>query len=537
MWNQLFKYGRGNPIRSALAVAALAAALAVLCADTLLARPIRTWAERTINASLKGYTVRIARCHPHIWKLGLDLDGVVLAQNRHPDPPVADIGALAFTLQWTRLVRFKLAGNLTLRNPALHVNLAQIQEESSNHVSLKEEGWQSAVESIYPFQLDEVRIENGSLLYRAAAPTSKPIRLTEVAMVAKNIRNKAAAQDTYPSPVALEGVLFDSGKLWFKGAADFLREPYSAARGDVRLERVPLDRLGPLAQDYNLKTTGGLLSVKGNVEYTPKTQMAHFTDVLFEDLRVDYVTSNATKPQEALHARQAERLAKQVSNTPQMVLQMDSLRLSHSQIGFVDQSAKPPYRVFMTDASLKLTNLSNQSHQGRSEFHAQGSFMGSGRTALSGGFLATANPADIAVQLQLDDAKLTDLNPFLLSQTGVDVADGLFSVYTEITVKGGRIEGYLKPLVRNLKVSDRRKDQGKSFGKRVEMHVLQGLAGLFKNRSTKQVATVTRISGPTSDPRLSHWEAIRKLLSNGLFRAILPGFLDQDKDLKPEKSS
>ena len=91
-------------------------------------------------------------------------------------------------------------------------------------------------------------------------------------------------------------------------------------------------------------------------------------------------------------------------------------------------------------------------------------------------------------------------------------------------------------LIQNLRVSDKKKDQGKSFGKRVEMHVLQGLATLFKNRSTGQVATVTRISGSTSDPRLSQWEAIRKLLSNGLFRAILPGFLDK-QDPKPAKTS
>jgi hypothetical protein len=252
---------------------------------------------------------------------------------------------------------------------------------------------------------------------------------------------------------------------------------------------------------------------------------------------VDYVTSNATKKQEALHARQAEQLAKQVSNAPQMRLQIDTLRLTHSQIGFMDQSAQPPYRVFMSDASLELTHLSNQASQGRSEFHAQGTFMGSGRTVLSGGFIATADPADFAVKLQLDDAKLTDMNPFLLSQTHVDVADGLFSVYTEITVKGGRVDGYIKPLVRNLRVSDQQKDQGKSFGKRVEMHVLQGLANLFKNRSTKQVATVTRISGSTSDPKLSAWQAIRRLLSNGLFRAVLPGFLEKGKDLKPENSS
>jgi hypothetical protein len=203
----------------------------------------------------------------------------------------------------------------------------------------------------------------------------------------------------------------------------------------------------------------------------------------------------------------------------------------------MNEAATPPYRLFMSDVNLKLTNLSNQANQGRSEFHAQGAFMGSGKTVLSGGFLSTAKPADFAIHLQLDDAKLTDLNKFLLADTGVDVADGLFSVYSEITVKGGRVEGYLKPLVKNLKVSDKQKDKAKSFGKRVEMHVIQGLANLFKNRKTQQVATVTRISGSTSDPRLSGWEAFRKFLGNGLFQAILPGFLDKGMDVKPDKTA
>ena len=132
---------------------------------------------------------------------------------------------------------------------------------------------------------------------------------------------------------------------------------------------------------------------------------------------------------------------------------------------------------------------------------------------------------------------MTDFNKFLLAQTGVDVADGLFSVYTELTVKGGRVEGYLKPLVKNLRISDKQKDRAKPLGKRVEMDVLQWLANLFKNRSSKEVATVTRISGSTSDPKLSEWEAIRKLLGNGLFRAILPGFLDKGKDVKPDKTA
>jgi len=534
-WQAALRLGRGHPRKVILAALVLLAALALGFADLLLAGPIRTWAERKINGNLNGYTVRIARARPRIWKLALALDDLVLTQNSHPEPPVADFGALEFSLQWTQLMQFKVAADLTLKRPALHLNLAQIQEEASNHVSLKEQGWQRAVEAIYPFKLDRVQIQDGSMLYLAADPASKPLQLTRVAMVAQNIRNKAAAQGSYPSPVTLEGFLFDTGQVRFQGAADFLREPFTAALGDIRLERVPLDRLTPFARDYNVKTTGGLLTARGTVEYTPKTQKAHLTEVLFEDLRVDYVTSKATKAQEEAHAKQALKLARQVRNAPQLLIQVDELKMSHSQLGFVNEAAAPPYRLFMADASLKLTNLSNQANQARSEFQAQGSFMGSGKTVISGAFRPTAKQADYAVHLQLDDARLTDLNRFLLANTGVDVADGLFSVYTEITVKDGRVEGYLKPLFRNLRISDKRKDKDKSFGKRVEMHLLQMLAGLFKNRSSRQVATVTRISGATSDPKLSQWEAIRKLIGNGLAQAILPGFLDKPQGDKPAK--
>jgi hypothetical protein len=36
---------------------------------------------------LEGYTVRIARTRPHLWRLGLVLDNLVLVQDSHPGPP------------------------------------------------------------------------------------------------------------------------------------------------------------------------------------------------------------------------------------------------------------------------------------------------------------------------------------------------------------------------------------------------------------------------------------------------------------------
>lgn len=523
------KVCRANPGKAILSGLAGSLVVVLWMLDALLASPMRRWAERTMNSKLNGYTVRIGRARPHIWKLAFDLDNLVLVQNSHPDPPVADFGALEFSLVFHELLRLKVAGDLTILRPALHINLDQLKEEANSHVSLKDRGWQRAVESVYPIKLDRVEVLDGSLLYLSGDTTGRPLQLTKVFMVARNVRNIAAARDTFPSPVTLEGVLFDTGRVSFKGAADFLREPYLAARGEIHLVQVPLDRLDPLAQDFQLRTRGGFLSVNGSMEYTPEAQKAHLRDVRFEHLRVDYVTSRATKAIEWEHGRQAVKLAKKVRNAPSLLLQVDLLKLTHSQIGFVNEASTPPYRLFMSDVDLDLENLSNQAGPGRSRFHGQGTFMGHGTTVVSGGSRLTASPADFDVRLKLDDARLPDLNAFLLAYAGVDVAEGLFSVYTEITVKNSRVEGYIKPLLKNLKIYDRQKDQGKPFGKRVEMHVLQMLASLFKNRSSKAVATVTRISGSTSDPKTNEWEAIRKLIGNGLSHAILPGFLDKQK--------
>ena len=249
---------------------------------------------------------------------------------------------------------------------------------------------------------------------------------------------------------------------------------------------------------------------------------------------MDYVTSAATRVQEAAHAQAAVKLARSVRNTPELLFQVDSLKLADSQIGFVNETTRPPYRLFLSQASLELEHLSNQAQPAPSEFHGAGAFMGSGATQVSGSFQPAARTLDFALQFRLENARLPELNDFLRAHAGVDVAGGLFSVFTELQVRQGQLHGYLKPMFRNLKFLDARKDRGKALGKRVELHLLQFLAGVFKNRNTQEVATVTTLSGSIDDPRAGEWEAIRKLIGNGLSHAILPGFLDPPARQKPK---
>ena len=532
-WRRLLNTCRAHRGKSILAALALFLVVGLFFMDALLAGPMRRWAEQAMNAKLNGYAVHIGRVRPHLWRLAFDLDDLVLVQNTHPDPPVANFGALQFSLVVGELLRLKVAGDLTIVRPALHLNLTQIKEEANSHVGLKKRGWQSAVESVFPFKLDRVKVQDGSLLYLSDRTASKPIQLTSVFMVAKNVRNSAAAKSTYPSPVTMEGVLFDTGKVWFTGAADFLREPYAAAQGEVRLQQVPLDRLSPLAQNYQLKTTGGFLSMHGSVEYTPEAQVAHLSQVEFEDLRVDYITSTATEALEREHAKQAVKLAEQVRNAPKLLLEVDTMRLKNSQIGFENKRTTPSYRVFISRLSLELEHLSNHAGVQRSEFHAKGAFMGSGATVVQGRVRSAARPADFDVHLEVEDAKLPDLNDLLEAHAGVDVAEGLISVYTELTVKNGKVDGYIKPLIKDLKIYDRQKDAGKPLQQRVKMHLMQFLANVLKNHSSHAVATVAHISGSTGGPKTNEWEVIRKLIGNGIAHAILPGFLADPKAAAP----
>ncbi|MDP2875020.1 MAG: hypothetical protein Q8O00_02475, partial [Holophaga sp.] len=196
-WQRFFKVCRTHHRKTTLLLVILLFALALAFTDALLAGPMKTWAERTINSNLQGYTVRIGGVRPHVWRLAFELENLVLVQNTHPEPAVADFRAMKFSLVWSELLHFRVAGELTIDRPALHINLMQIQEEVTGQVRLKDRGWQNAVESIYPIKLDRVRIQDGSLLYLSSGTISKPLHLTKVNMVTTNVRNIASAQGTY----------------------------------------------------------------------------------------------------------------------------------------------------------------------------------------------------------------------------------------------------------------------------------------------------------------------------------------------------
>jgi hypothetical protein len=51
-----------------------------------------------------------------------------------------------------------------------------------------------------------------------------------------------------------------------------------------------------------------------------------------------------------------------------------------------------------------------------------------------------------------------------------------------------------------------------------------GIANLFENKRTDEVATRADISGPAGNTKTSVWQIIGRAFENAFIKAILPGF-------------
>jgi hypothetical protein len=235
---------------------------------------------------------------------------------------------------------------------------------------MKDKGWQEALQAAYPLKIDRFAIRNGDLTYVDKGPF-KPLHITKLNFTTENIRNVKSWKGVYPSPVDLEGVVFDNGSAKFKGHADFLAKPHIALKGDLELDEITLDYFKPIAERYQLSVRTGSLSTRGSIEYAPDVQKILISNVSLTGLDADYLHQEAqTSPTEKV-TKEAGKVARETANEPTLEVKVDSF-IGDGRIGFINQAAKPPYKVFLTGTKLQLENLSNHFKDGAARARVTG---------------------------------------------------------------------------------------------------------------------------------------------------------------------
>ena len=484
---------------------------------------VRNLVERNMNEKLAHYHTSVGHAHVQFLNGNLTLRRIVITQTAHPSPPVADVPMLRIGIQWPELFSGHIVADALLDEPRLHINLTQLRSERANGTPVRKEGWQDALQAIYPFKINRFRIHDGDIIYIDNDP-QRPLHIAELNVTTDNIRNIHAPDNTYPSSIHAEAVVFETGHASIDGHANFLEEPFPGVNAKISLRKIPLKPFEPEIQKVNFNIKGGVFNGEGRMEYSPRIEKVEISRAQVDGISAEYFHTAETAAAEQKRVENTKQAAKEAVNQEGLILRIDELSLINSNLAFTNREKAPGYRLFITDLDAKVTNLSNHFSDGVSDIDLKGRFMGSGATSLTGAFRPEKEGPDFNLKVSIENTDLASMNDLLTAYGRFDVAAGTFSLYSESSVQKGAMQGYVKPMFSNVEVYSSKQEKGKPLLHKAYEAAVGVAAKILKNRSTQQVATQVDISGRLDNPNTSTWQALGQLLRNAFIKAILPGF-------------
>jgi hypothetical protein len=449
-----------------------------------------------------------------------------MTQDARPDPPVLSVPRLDASVHWKALLFGRLVADFRVETPYVYVDRKQAEAEAEDPTPLGAHGWQAAVQAIYPLKINELEIVNGDVTYVEEGPFA-PLRLRQVNVTAENIRNVRSQAGQYPSPVRIDAVVFDAGMVSIEGHGDFRAEPHVALRAAITLDKIDLGYFRPITDRFHVSLRRGAVSARGLVEYTPSVKVVDLEHAVVSDAVVDYVHVPQTVGKVGQAAVATVATARETANAPDLLVRARQIDVVNANVGVVNRTARPAFRLFLENAQLHLENFSNRRTDGTAVARLQGRFMGNGKTVAVATFRPETSGPDFDVDIKIENTDMRTMNDLLRAYGKFDVAAGWFSLYSQFAVKNNRVVGYVKPLFSDVRAYDPAQDRDKGFLRRLYERVVGAVTKILKNAPRDEVATVIDISGPLPDPQASTLQAIGNLVRNAFFKAILPGF-DRD---------
>jgi hypothetical protein len=211
-----------------------------------------------------------------------------------------------------------------------------------------------------------------------------------------------------------------------------------------------------------------------------------------------------------------------------MPITINHLQLNNGSIAYLDFAAKPDINLNIKKMQLTALNLANVEKVGTplpSTVTLTGTSIGNGNLRAGMKINVLKEIPDFKLTGQLTKVKLTSLNNFIEAKGKIDVEKGTLDMYSELEVRNGRIDGYVKPFIKGVKILDWKKDVKKKGG--ILQAAKEAVVGLFvkavENPKTKKIATRVPISGNLNDAKTSGWQTFVGVLKNAFIKAFTQG--------------
>ena len=498
--------------------------LTVVLAASLADEPLRRYVEDQANSKLPGFHVTIGALDLHPLTLSADLRDVVVRQDIHPDPPVVSIPRVTADALLAPLFSGQVGADLRVETPAFAFNKKHIdglfRKRETEDVDDQAEVWQNRLRESVAFR-GTFSVNNGHLTYDEGKTASEPFRIDRIDVEVRNFTNRPEENQEYPSQVRVNALFQDQSQIELEGRVNLLAIPVPRVEADLKVDRLQLKNLLPIAGRYNVQCTTGALDLHARVKYSTEATIVEINELRLQDAKIDYVHSAATKPKEV---RRAKKVAEKANEAPSTRVKVEHGKIVNSEVGFVNKATDPDYRVSISDIDMDVTNLSNRLEEGTGIVKMTGKFMGSGPMEWNATFRPEKPRPDFDLNVKIVRTKVEAFNNVLRAYGDMDTHHGMFAFFADLKVKDDQIRGYVKPLLKDVEVYDPEQDKDKPLTKKIYESVVGGVLGILENKSRHEAATVTDLSGPVENPQANTWQIVANLVQNAFFKAILPGF-------------
>jgi hypothetical protein len=186
----------------------------------------------------------------------------------------------------------------------------------------------------------------------------------------------------------------------------------------------------------------------------------------------------------------------------------------------------PPVDMYLNELQATVTNLTNIHDEVTpmiASIDADALAMDDARFEYRMKLDPTSYRPSFQLAVRLVGLNVTKTNPLMRAYGNFEFEHGWFDLVIEIDAREGRMEGYIKPLFRNLQVFSLRQDVREGDALNVFWEALIGTAAeALENQRRDQFGTVIPLAGDLSNPDSDLLAIIGNVLHNAFVRAYLP---------------
>jgi len=205
-----------------------------------------------------------------------------------------------------------------------------------------------------------------------------------------------------------------------------------------------------------------------------------------------------------------------------MPIKVNRFEVNNGTIHYVDNNSKPKVDISLNQAhiiALNLTNLINNKVELPSTINVQ-AIVYEGTLTINMRLDALDPNTKFDLNAELKNTNLVLLNDFFKAYGNFDVSQGSLGLYTEMATKDGKFKGYVKPIIKDLKVLSP-EDSSDSFLHKIWESIVGAAGVIFRNQKENQVATKITIIGTFKNPKTKTLDAIWEVLRNAFVQALM----------------